>query len=145
MPENAPAPPPAPEDREKNYAKLCRLRDKCNHPDTKRYFAQGYGLLCQTCGRRWRSLNEKWVVGDREDSLREPVSRRSQASSSRSRPAASTTPTHPVKSSANSNSSSAPSHTAKPVPTDEEMRTSEEEAEGWMKPSRVKPRQGPTW
>ncbi|CAK0885511.1 unnamed protein product [Prorocentrum cordatum] len=62
VPESVLPPPPAPEDQAQNYSQLCEKRDVCAHPTTRRYYAKGYWLICDQCGRRWKSVNGKWIV-----------------------------------------------------------------------------------
>ncbi|CAK0888740.1 unnamed protein product, partial [Prorocentrum cordatum] len=62
VPESVLPPPPAPEDQAQNYSQLCEKRDVCAHPATRRYYAKGYWLICDQCGRRWKSVNGKWIV-----------------------------------------------------------------------------------
>jgi hypothetical protein len=159
VPESVLPPPPAPEDQAQNYSQLCEKRDVCAHPTTRRYYAKGYWLICDQCGRRWKSVNGKWIVDDKEDPLRVPTSTKSLGSSSRSRPAASTMPKRPVKSSASSSQGRtrtkaeprSPSEQA--VPTDEEddenmdrASGGEETDQGWDKlPRQPPPRRGPRW
>ncbi|CAK0894981.1 unnamed protein product [Prorocentrum cordatum] len=74
VPESVLPPPPAPEDQAQNYSQLCEKRDVCAHPTTRRYYAKGYWLICDQCGRRWKSVNGKWIVDDKEDPLPSPAS-----------------------------------------------------------------------
>ncbi|CAK0896986.1 unnamed protein product, partial [Prorocentrum cordatum] len=62
VPESVLPPPPAPEDQAQNYSQLCKKRDACAHPTPRRYYAKGYWLICDQCGRRWKSVNGKWIV-----------------------------------------------------------------------------------
>ncbi|CAK0791361.1 unnamed protein product, partial [Prorocentrum cordatum] len=74
VPESVLPPPPAPENQAQNYSQLCEKRDVCAHPTTRRYYAKGYWLICDQCGRRWKSVNGKWIVDDKEDPLPSPAS-----------------------------------------------------------------------
>ncbi|CAK0884583.1 unnamed protein product [Prorocentrum cordatum] len=62
VPESVLPPPPAPEDQAQNYSQLCEKRDVRAHSATRRYYAKGYWLICDQCGRRWKSVNGKWIV-----------------------------------------------------------------------------------
>ncbi|CAK0893621.1 unnamed protein product [Prorocentrum cordatum] len=74
VPESVLPPPPAPEDQAQNYSQLCEKRDVCAHPTTRRYYAKGYWLICDQCGRRWKSVNGKWIVDDKVFGELEPGS-----------------------------------------------------------------------
>ncbi|CAK0822312.1 unnamed protein product [Prorocentrum cordatum] len=66
VPESVLPPPPAPEDQAQNYSQLCEKRDVCAHPTTRRYYAKGYWLICDQCGRRWKSVNGKSCFNNAE-------------------------------------------------------------------------------